>query len=81
MAHHRFVTIDGQRHEITELPITGEDSCDRCGRYLSHKTTVQVDAGLLGDAPHDVLIELCFTCVSGDFPGLADVANKVLGRV
>jgi hypothetical protein len=80
MAFHRFVTIDGQRHDITELPIIGETSCDRCGRYMIHKTIVQLDAEALIDAPHDVLIELCLACVGDHFPGLADIATKVLGR-
>jgi hypothetical protein len=80
MARHRFVTINGNRHDITDQPITSEDSCDRCGRYLTEKTTVQVNAALLGDAPHDVLIELCRPCVSEHFPGLADIATKVLSH-
>jgi hypothetical protein len=81
VAHHRFVTINGQRHDITELPLTSETSCDRCGRYLTEKTTVQVNAGLLGDAPHDVLLEICDNCIREAFPGLADIAAKVLARV
>lgn len=80
MAFHRFVTIDGQRHDITGLDIDGQTSCDRCGRYTVAKTTVQVNNGLLVDAPHDVLVELCFACVCDHFPGLADLATKVLGR-
>lgn len=80
MAFHRFVTVDGQRHDITELPITGETSCDRCGRYMVAKTTVQVDCSLLVDVPHDVLVELCASCVGDHFPGLADIATKVLAR-
>jgi hypothetical protein len=80
MTFHRFVTIDGQRHDITGLDITGETSCDRCGRYTVAKTTVQVNTGLLGDVPHDVLVELCAACVGDHFSGLVDVATKVLGR-
>jgi hypothetical protein len=74
------VTIDGERHDITGLAIVCETSCDRCGRYTVAKTTVQVDLALLVDAQHDVLVELCAACVGDHFPGLADVATKVMGR-
>ena len=80
MAFHRFVTVGGQRIDITELAIDGQTSCDRCGRYTNGKTTAQVNAELLGDAPHDVLVELCPACVAEAFPGLVDVAHKVMGR-
>ncbi len=80
MAVQRIVTINGQRHDITGLSITNETTCDRCGRYMVARTTVQVDCNLLGDAPHDVLVELCAACVGQHFPGLADLATKVLAR-
>lgn len=81
MALHRLVNIDGQRWEITDKEIIAEHSCDRCGRFIRTFTVAQVAAELLGDVPHDVLIELCDECVGAYFPGLVDIANKMLRNV
>lgn len=81
MAFRRFITIDGERHDITGLIPVGEHSCDRCGRYMTTFTQVHVDGAILVDAPSGALVELCAACVGDHFPGLADLATKVLGRV
>ena len=81
MAFHRFITIDGTRHDITDLETTPEHSCDRCGRYVSTWTDVEVDGLVLNNMPGNAVVELCAACVRDYFPGLVDLANKVLGRV
>lgn len=80
MAFHRFVTVDGKRIEITGIVASGEQSCDRCGRYMTEWTTANVAAGLLVGALNPVQVELCAACVGDHFPGLCDIATKVMGR-
>lgn len=80
MAFHRFITLDGTRHDITTLDTSSEHSCDRCGRYMATWTTAHVDGAILVDAPSGAAVELCAACVGDHFPGLADLAVKVLGN-
>lgn len=81
MADHKFVTIGGTRYDISRAEISSEKSCDRCGRYVMTSTRAEVASALLGDVPHSVLVELCGECVAAHFPGLVDLAHKVLRHV
>lgn len=80
MAVHEFVTISGTRHDITGVDITREHACDRCGRYMTTWTSIDVACGLVIGAEFDVPVDLCEACVRDHFPGLADIAVKVLGH-
>lgn len=76
----RFAEIDGKRVDLTSVRISAERTCDRCGRYVTRWTGVQVDHEILVDVDGDVQVDLCAACVGDHFPGLADLAVKVAGR-
>lgn len=77
----RFAEIDGKRVDVTNVRIRVERTCDRCGRYMETWTSVAVDHNILVSADYDVPVDLCAACVGDHFPGLADLASKVLSRV
>jgi len=80
MATRAIVTIDGQRHDITGVPVITEHACDRCGRYTVAYTRVALPVWPGQDLETPVGIELCAECVLQAFPGLLDIARKVAGR-
>lgn len=80
MAFHRFVTISGQRFDITNVPVIDERSCDNCGTFMRHRTTVQVPAELTPDIGGPNAPELCDVCVETYYPGLIDLARKINRR-
>lgn len=80
MAYHRFVTISGQRFDITNVPVIAESACDNCGSFMRYSTTVQVPAELTPDIGGPNAVELCDSCVTLYHPGLIDLARKVHAR-
>ena len=54
MSFHRFITIDGKRHDITEADVFAERACDRCGTFVEFYTTVAVPKPLVSAAVRSV---------------------------
>ena len=80
MGFHRFVTIRGQRFDITNTPVIDERDCDRCGSFVRHRTRVTLPTELVAEIPADTLVDICDQCVTLYFPGLVDLAHKVNAR-
>lgn len=80
MASRVFVIVDGKRIDITDVMAVREQACDRCGRYMTVWTTISTPPELVDGALNAVLVELCLECSRTLYPGLPDVAAKVLGR-